>query len=77
LYSKNIVTFIYRFYIQGKGFIMFFYVHTGTNRLTAEFLVTFTLVSLSTRLTDQTLTMIDNIFTNTTWEHRWRPAWKR
>jgi hypothetical protein len=45
-------------------------IKTGTNGLTAEFLGTFTsrgyypLVSLPTRLTDQTLTLIDNIFTN-------------
>ena len=45
-------------------------IKTGTNGLTAEFLGTFTsggyypLVSLPTRLTDQTSTLIDNIFTN-------------
>jgi hypothetical protein len=45
-------------------------IKTGTNGPTAEFLGTFTsegyypLVSLPTRLTDQTSTLIDNIFTN-------------
>ena len=45
-------------------------IKTGTNGPTAEFLGTFTsggyypLVSLPTRLTDETSTLIDNIFTN-------------
>jgi hypothetical protein len=45
-------------------------IKTGTNGPTAEFLETFTsggyypLVSLPTRLTDETSTLIDNIFMN-------------
>jgi hypothetical protein len=45
-------------------------IKTGTNGLTAEFLGTFTsggyypLVSFPTRMTDQTSTLIDIIFTN-------------